>query len=125
MKKCKTCKVEKELEHFPRNGTTPKGTLKYKPDCKVCYNKNAQDRKNKVLNEILQELNLSLECSVCGYKRNKAALCFHHVNSEEKDFSFSGTRFMAKETLKAEVAKCVILCQNCHMEEHHPHLNTY
>lgn len=56
-------------------------------------------------------------CQVCGYDRYLGALQFHHLDPSVKSFSLSRrgcTRAFAE--LKAEAAKCVLLCANCHAE---------
>lgn len=123
MKTCKFCGEEKQLTEFYTNGKTDAGTIKYRPACKLCHNSDVKSQKANRLEEILSELDLVLECNMCGYKKNKAALCFHHVDSEEKDFSFSGMKMFTKEKLLSEIEKCVILCCNCHMEHHYPHMD--
>jgi transposase-like protein len=56
-------------------------------------------------------------CSLCGYDRYIGALQFHHRNSEEKMFGV-GARGMTRSlsAVRAEAAKCVLLCANCHAE---------
>jgi predicted nucleic acid-binding Zn ribbon protein len=64
------------------------------------------------------------ECHVCGYKKNLAALSFHHVNAEHKEIGLD-VRHLSNRTWSAvleEVSKCVLLCANCHMEQHYPNL---
>jgi transposase/DNA-directed RNA polymerase subunit RPC12/RpoP len=54
-------------------------------------------------------------CQRCGYDRFLGALHFHHIDPESKSFSLSMrgcTRSFAE--LRAEAAKCVLLCANCH-----------
>lgn len=60
------------------------------------------------------------KCEKCGYNKNMAALCFHHLTG--KDFTISGRHNLKIETLLEEAKKCVLLCNNCHMEEHYPQL---
>ncbi len=57
---------------------------------------------------------------MCGYKKHSCGLCFHHLNLETKRIKISSliTRNPTKETLKKEIAKCVVLCHNCHSEVH-------
>lgn len=57
-------------------------------------------------------------CCVCGYDRYQGALEFHHLNPNEKDFSFGSVSSISWERLVAEVRKCVVLCSCCHKEFH-------
>ena len=54
---------------------------------------------------------------ICGYARCIAALEFHHVDPSTKRFpiSLKGVA-RAFDTVRAEAAKCVLLCANCHAE---------
>jgi predicted HNH restriction endonuclease len=48
-------------------------------------------------------------------------LCFEfHHDGEEKKYSIStlAQKGYAIETIKAEIAKCVVLCANCHRIRH-------
>jgi len=61
-------------------------------------------------------------CSVCGYKKNLAALVFHHLDPSKKKFTV-GSREIArrsKESVEEELKNCIVLCQNCHHELHYP-----
>ncbi|HWQ60496.1 MAG TPA: hypothetical protein VN420_05140 [Candidatus Fimivivens sp.] len=58
------------------------------------------------------------KCSRCGYDRCLGALEFHHTDGR-KDFSISQdglTRSWAR--IEKEIEKCVLMCANCHREEH-------
>ena len=59
------------------------------------------------------------KCSQCGYNKNLAALEFHHVDPNTKDKDYFNSRGGLTESLKTELDKCVLLCANCHREEHH------
>lgn len=65
------------------------------------------------------------KCECCGYDKNLAVLEFHHINPDEKEFQidmrhFSNTNI---ERLQLELAKCRLLCANCHREIHNQGLN--
>lgn len=64
-------------------------------------------------------------CTRCGYKKNSAALQFHHVDESDKSFELDTRNCSNRswEALLEEFEKCVLLCANCHMEEHHPDCN--
>ena len=56
-------------------------------------------------------------CQLCGYDRHAAALHFHHVHPSAKSFGLArrGVTRSLNE-VRAEAAKCVLLCSNCHAE---------
>lgn len=58
------------------------------------------------------------KCSQCGYNRCPKALHFHHIDPTTKKFGISNG-YNKKQTLVIqELAKCVLLCANCHIELH-------
>lgn len=57
------------------------------------------------------------KCSRCGYDRCTHALEFHHCDPSTKGFELSKLSTNL-ERARAEAAKCVLLCANCHAEEH-------
>jgi excisionase family DNA binding protein len=56
-------------------------------------------------------------CRICGYDRWIGALHFHHRDGETKHFG-RAERGLTKslEAMRAEAAKCILLCANCHSE---------
>ena len=59
------------------------------------------------------------QCEVCGYSHCIEALEFHHVNSNGKDFSISSKGYTRSwQKVKEELAKCMLVCANCHREIH-------
>lgn len=58
------------------------------------------------------------KCQRCGYNRSIHALECHHLNPDEKEFAFNKAKSISWETIKNELKKCVLLCANCHREEH-------
>lgn len=64
------------------------------------------------------------KCTRCGYSRNLAALTWHHLDPKQKRFNLD-MRALSNRSLQeieVEVAKCIVLCANCHMETHFPQL---
>lgn len=62
------------------------------------------------------------KCSICGYDKNLSALVFHHLR--DKKFVIDSRTFdrCPQKLLDEELSKCVLVCQNCHHEIHHPEL---
>lgn len=57
-------------------------------------------------------------CQKCGYSKSLRALTFHHLDPAKKSFSISNMQSMSFPLLIKEVDKCMLLCHNCHAEEH-------
>lgn len=58
-------------------------------------------------------------CFKCGYSKCYGALHVHHVEAENKSFNISGSHSRSWKAIIEELDKCVLLCANCHAEEHH------
>ena len=54
-------------------------------------------------------------CTSCGVDDYRV-LDFHHLNSDEKEIHLgsSTAAYWSKEHILREIAKCIILCANCH-----------
>jgi hypothetical protein len=55
-------------------------------------------------------------CAICGYSEHPAALQFHHVDPSQKAFTIRNGDMRSLARMRAEAAKCVLLCANCHAE---------
>lgn len=58
------------------------------------------------------------KCERCGYDTCMRALEFHHLDPTKKDFGISNTLTKSFSSLCEETDKCILLCSNCHAEEH-------
>ena len=59
-------------------------------------------------------------CMLCGYNKCNAALEFHHLNPNEKEFNiskYSGNNTITYDMAK-ELTRVILLCANCHREVH-------
>lgn len=72
------------------------------------------------LRERFAEYKASLSCEVCGFS-HPAALDFHHRDGDDKQVEVAKmiTWGNSWETIMAEVAKCQVLCANCHRILHY------
>lgn len=97
-------------------------TRKYCYECSPhedenCSHAQAVTIKRRAIKKALIERH-SGKCEKCGYNKCMRALEFHHLNPNEKDFGISRTLTKSIKTLKEETDKCILLCSNCHAEEH-------
>jgi len=65
------------------------------------------------------------KCERCGYDKNLAALHFHHTDPKTKKLNLDASTLgnSSEIFLQEEIDKCILLCSNCHMEEHYPQLS--
>lgn len=58
------------------------------------------------------------KCERCGYDKCIGALEFHHINPEDKIYAVKNLMVRRWELIQQEIDKCILLCANCHREEH-------
>ncbi len=129
------------------NLKTKRSRTSQKKDFKLCFNcsrelsldKFHKDKNNKTygLSSYCKECNTILtikrqrefkiqcleykgcKCENCGYSKSIRALEFHHRDKNQKDFDISKARLKVfDDSIKKELDKCLLLCANCHREEH-------
>lgn len=59
------------------------------------------------------------KCERCGYDTCTDALELHHIDPSTKDFKLSNSGALPSfDKYLKEAEKCILLCANCHREEH-------
>lgn len=116
MIKCKLCGKDFEIR---KQGIT----RIYCYNCSPVYSKS--DKKSLIIRQeafrkALRNFGITYlggRCKKCGYNRCSSALAFHHIDPKEKEFNFSDGSLSFSKYVK-ELDKCILLCANCHAEEH-------
>jgi len=62
---------------------------------------------------------LKVKCLLCP-ETEQCCLSFHHLNKKKKDITIAEAvaRGHSIERIKKEIAKCIVLCENCHRKVH-------
>ena len=90
------------------------------------YERNKQRAQNSViarrqeLNRYIERRKAEIGCRMCS-ERHLACLDFHHRDPSEKEIEVSRiarTYGWSIERIEVEIAKCDILCANCHRKLH-------
>lgn len=127
---CSRCKLDLSPECFSRSLTRKRGLHGY---CKKCqkeyknthYANNREDyiekksRLREETREWFRDIKSKLFCGRCG-ENHPACLDFHHKDPTVKDIGVSQAVCdgWSRERILIEIAKCEILCSNCHRKEH-------
>lgn len=108
-KKCALCGEFKNINEFYIVSKN-KITCSY---CNVCMTKATRALQIKRKRDAVREL--GGKCSKCGYNKCIGALDFHHTDPSTKE-SVLGK--LNSKRFYVELKKCILLCANCHREEH-------
>lgn len=124
MKACAKCKVEKSFSEFNRKGD------KHQPYCRECqkatyksyYDEGNEKERLRVSNErrrqdirTLIRMTKDVPCADCGQRYPHYVMDFDH--QYDKKFNIGpGAYASSRENLLAEIAKCEVVCANCHRE---------
>lgn len=83
--------------------------------CGRCRTEQVSEHRRRVKRLLVMEAGGS--CWNCGYARCVAALQFHHLEPQKKEFSLAVAGVTRSiDRVRAEAAKCVLLCATCHAE---------
>jgi hypothetical protein len=100
----------------PKHGPSPfardaRGTFR----CTRCSSDAVSKRRRKVKAILVEEA--GGRCGLCGYDRCAGALAFHHLDPQSKSLGLAeGGLARSLGQARAEAAKCILLCANCHAE---------
>src|SRR5947207_9770210 len=88
--------------------------------CRNYKRRNSEKTKEKSrqAREYIKQRRAEIGCADCG-ERHPACLDFHHVNGEKSAPIGRMSSSASRERLDAEIAKCIVLCSNCHRKKHH------
>jgi hypothetical protein len=101
---CKSCHRAYRKRHYTKN--------------KTAYIEKAVRHRNKMRLWVIS-LKEGKPCTRCGGLFPHQVLHFHHRNPSEKSFDVAnGYRRYSRARILAEVAKCDLLCANCHVLTH-------
>ncbi|MEA2646897.1 MAG: hypothetical protein QOE92_1980 [Chloroflexota bacterium] len=129
-KRCAKCSVTKPISEFHRNATLKDGRQRV---CKICHleylkshywrNRDYYLAKASVRNpvitakhrELIRELK-DVPCADCQRRYPYWVMQFDHVRGIKEFTIGRGGARINPDRIRAEVAKCDVLCANCHAE---------
>ena len=109
-KQCRTCK-----NHYPDNQTYFADGGRSK-QCRKCEQDEVMARYREK-QAYIEEHKKTHPCERCGFADYRS-LVFHHRDASTKSFELSQGPHRSYAQIDAEIAKCEVLCANCH-EAHH------
>src|SRR5262245_49879165 len=115
---CKYCQTEQPEDAFEVCSVI-KGKSYRRLRCRRCKRAKTNERRS-ALRRWLDEYKKALACERCGFADYRA-LEFHHPGGKEKDFNVADMirSGFSREAILREIARCIVLCSNCHQIEHY------
>lgn len=113
-RKCKGCGIEKPLEQF-YVARVKNGVEYRRHQCNECHYQKGHSRDIEIA-EWLEGIKKTKSCQDCG-NDDFRVLEFHHRGDKKFNVGDSVRLGLAKAKILAEIAKCDILCANCHRIE--------
>lgn len=88
-----------------------------KPESKDMYY-SARNKRREINRKTARQIKADSGCSRCEEK-DPDALDFHHLDPSKKESNITNAvyNYSLKRMLE-EIAKCIVLCRNCHQKEH-------
>jgi hypothetical protein len=119
----------KPVSEFGINNTRKDGLQVWCRSCKRTYNTTHYESNKdkyaeqsatyyKSLKGSINQLKESTPCKDCGKFYPHYVMDFDHIEGE-KVFNLSKAHAYSKEEIELELAKCEIVCSNCHRERTH------
>lgn len=113
-----TC-TPKQLESARRYRQSERGQAymrAYEATPKAKESKRRRDvQRRTAMNTLTASIKLANGCTDCGYRGHPAALDFDHIPGRgPKLFQIGSTQLRSRESIMAEIAKCEVVCANCH-----------
>jgi hypothetical protein len=91
---CKICRAQLDRERYQQDDTKKLGNQRYRQQ----------------VTEFVRQYKARSGCACCGLN-NPTVLDFHHIHG--KDFDIA-QKMWSLPKVKREIAKCVVVCANCH-----------
>jgi hypothetical protein len=126
---CTTCGEEKSHNNFNKRSSAKDGMSS---SCTVCHHIRSKSWYNRNKTKVLERTKIdgkAIQQKVREYKEAQGCrfcnegyykcLQFHHIDPSQKDFVLSSARQKGSWTqVLSEIAKCIVVCGNCHVKIH-------
>lgn len=117
---CIKCKLRKNVNEFSINDSKKTGHNNWCKSCTQQYINSRAEENQKYVWELLE----NSCCAICKIS-NPLVLEFDHLDPKIKSFDIKRLTRKSKNKIIEEIAKCQILCRNCHMRKTHYQFNTW
>lgn len=89
------------------------------------YRRTTERAYRKETQRKVRAIKMEKGCIKCGFNNHQAALEFHHRDPRDKKFRLSESRNYSWKAVEIEMAKCDVMCANCHAILEHEKRNKF
>lgn len=112
---CLTCNITLTSKNAYKRGSN-KDKRELQSYCKKCWNNMCSQR--WIQRKINAIESMGSKCADCNESYPYQAMSFHHSDPSKKDFSWNQLKKRSQTAINKELAKCALLCLNCHAIRH-------
>lgn len=124
MKECRDCHGLLPFDAFYKNANVSDGYLNQCKKCTVIRYGIGRSQRAKRDRAYFQQVKVDRGCTDCGYNAHAVALDFDHLPGQTKLYRIATMAGMSRTLIDAEIAKCEVVCANCHRIRTADRLNT-
>jgi hypothetical protein len=114
LKTCRDCGNELPYSEFYKNRNVRDGYLNWCKKCNATRYGEGRSARAKRDRLYFQQIKLERGCADCGYRAHPVALDFDHLPGTKKLYRVATMAGMKRDLIDAEIAKCEVVCANCH-----------
>lgn len=112
LSQCSRCRQTKTSDEFYKRTKTQRPTSL----CKLCYRTRYQEAYDAAKKHAVASK--GGKCADCMRVLPDVVYDFHHLDPSAKERTWKEMRQMTQKKREVELAKCVLLCSNCHRVRH-------
>ena len=114
-RKDKQAKAEYDRQYYASHSEESKMRSRKRYETYPAYYNERNTTRRQELRNFIQQQKIGKSCMRCG-NADFRVLDFHHLDKDEKDSGLGQavSKNWGKERILREIAKCQVLCANCH-----------
>lgn len=109
MKTCTKCSQVRPLSDYQANRRSPDGLQQHCRPCQLANVRGVREARRDIVRQAK-----NVPCADCGQSYPSYVMDFDHRDPSTKMFELAKAKLYGEARIRAEIAKCDVVCANCH-----------